>query len=61
MAALDVSREQGARALEGYPMLTEPGKEIAWGEPHVGSRSIFCRRRVRRGQQTHTQAGRDAD
>ena len=22
-------------------MLTEPGKEITWGELHVGSRSIF--------------------
>lgn len=24
-----------------YPMLTQPGQEIAWGEHHVGSRSIF--------------------
>ena len=23
-------------------MLTEPGKEIAWGEFHVGSRTIFA-------------------
>ena len=23
-------------------MLTKPGKEITWGEPHVGSRSIFA-------------------
>jgi hypothetical protein len=23
-------------------MLTEPGKEITWGELHVGSRSIFA-------------------
>jgi hypothetical protein len=28
--------------LEGYPMLTEPGKEITWGELHVGSRNIFA-------------------
>lgn len=40
-AAVDFARERGARALEGYPMLTEPGKEITWGELHVGSRSIF--------------------
>jgi GNAT superfamily N-acetyltransferase len=40
-AAVDFARERGARALEGYPMLTEPGKEIAWGELHVGSRSVF--------------------
>jgi GNAT superfamily N-acetyltransferase len=41
-AAADFARERGARALEGYPMLTEPGKEITWGELHVGSRSIFA-------------------
>jgi GNAT superfamily N-acetyltransferase len=41
-ATVDFARERGARALEGYPMLTEPGKEITWGELHVGSRSIFA-------------------
>ena len=41
-AAVDFARERGARAVEGYPMLTEPGKEITWGELHVGSRSIFA-------------------
>jgi GNAT superfamily N-acetyltransferase len=41
-AAVDFARERGARALEGYPMLTEPGKEIIWGELHVGSHSIFA-------------------
>ena len=35
-------RQRGARALEGYPMITEPGQEITWGELHVGSRSIFA-------------------
>jgi GNAT superfamily N-acetyltransferase len=40
-AAVDFAREQGARALEGYPMLTEPGKEIIWDEVHVGARSVF--------------------
>ena len=40
-AAVDFARERGARALEGYPMLTRPGQEIMWGELHVGSRSIF--------------------
>ncbi len=40
-AAVDFARERGARALEGYPMITQPGQEIAWGELHVGSRSIF--------------------
>ena len=41
-AAVDFARERGARALEGYPMLTQPGQEITWGELHVGSRSIFA-------------------
>jgi GNAT superfamily N-acetyltransferase len=41
-AAVDFARERGARALEGYPMITEPGKEIIWDEIHVGSRSVFA-------------------
>jgi GNAT superfamily N-acetyltransferase len=41
-AAVDFARQRGARALEGYPMITEPRKEITWGELHVGSRSIFA-------------------
>jgi GNAT superfamily N-acetyltransferase len=41
-AAVDFARQRVARALEGYPMLTEPGKEIAWGELHVGSRNVFA-------------------
>jgi GNAT superfamily N-acetyltransferase len=40
-AAVDFARERGARALEGYPMLTKPGQDITWGELHVGNRSIF--------------------
>ncbi len=39
--AVDHARRRGARALEGYPMITQPGQEIAWDEIHVGSRSIF--------------------
>ena len=41
-AAVDFARERGARALEGYPMIDEPGQEITWGELHVGSRSVFA-------------------
>ena len=41
-AAVDLARQRGARALEGYPMITQPGQEITWGELHVGSRSIFA-------------------
>ncbi len=40
-AAVEHARRRGARALEGYPMITEPGQEITWGELHVGSRSVF--------------------
>ena len=40
-ATVTFARERGARALEGYPMITEPGVEITWGEVHVGSRRIF--------------------
>jgi GNAT superfamily N-acetyltransferase len=41
-ATIDFARERGARALESYPMLTVPGKEITWGELHVGSRQVFA-------------------
>jgi GNAT superfamily N-acetyltransferase len=41
-ATVDFARERGARALEAYPMITEPGQEISWGETHVGTRSIFA-------------------
>lgn len=40
-ATIDFAREHGARALEAYPMVTQPGKEITWGEAHVGTRQIF--------------------
>lgn len=42
LAAVEFARQRGARALEGYPMLTEPGQEIIWNEMHVGNRSIFA-------------------
>jgi GNAT superfamily N-acetyltransferase len=41
-AAVDFARERGARALEAYPMITQPGQRIAWDEIHVGNRSIFA-------------------
>jgi GNAT superfamily N-acetyltransferase len=41
-AAVDFARQRGARALEGYPMITKPGEEITWGEVFVGSRSVFA-------------------
>jgi GNAT superfamily N-acetyltransferase len=41
-AAAGFAREQGARALEAYPMIAPAGKEITWGELHVGSRQVFA-------------------
>lgn len=40
-ATVDYAREQGARALEAYPMIVAPGKVITWGELHVGARQVF--------------------
>jgi len=41
-AAVEFARERGARALEGYPMLTQAGQEITWDEINVGTRSMFA-------------------
>jgi GNAT superfamily N-acetyltransferase len=41
-AAVDFARDRGARTIEGYPMLVNPGQDIAWGELHVGKRSVFA-------------------
>ncbi|MGI8657798.1 MAG: GNAT family N-acetyltransferase [Candidatus Limnocylindria bacterium] len=41
-AAVDFARERGARALEAYPMVTEPGADITWGELHMGTVSVFA-------------------
>lgn len=41
-ATIAFARDRGARALEAYPMITEPGREITWGELHVGARQIFA-------------------
>jgi GNAT superfamily N-acetyltransferase len=40
-ATVDFARTRGARALEAYSMITEPFKEITWGELHVGARQVF--------------------
>jgi GNAT superfamily N-acetyltransferase len=40
-ATVDYARARGARAIESYPMITQPGKEITWGELHVGARQVF--------------------
>ena len=41
-AAVDFARERGARALEGYPLVTEAGQGFMPVELHVGSRSSFA-------------------
>ncbi|CAN5561462.1 hypothetical protein BH20CHL7_BH20CHL7_17660 [soil metagenome] len=41
-AAADHARRRGARAIEGYPFITQPGKEIAWDEIHVGTQRMFA-------------------
>jgi len=41
-AAVDFARQRGARALEAYPMIMQPGQEVMSVELHVGSRSIFA-------------------
>ena len=40
-AVVGFARDRGTRALEAYPMITEPGKEITWGELHVGPRQAL--------------------
>jgi len=40
-ATIDFARQRGARAIEAYPMITQLGKEITWGELHVGARQVF--------------------
>ncbi|HEY0375031.1 MAG TPA: GNAT family N-acetyltransferase [Amnibacterium sp.] len=42
-AAIAHARERGARAIEGYPMLTEEGADVPWGETHVGTARQFAR------------------
>ena len=41
-AAVHFARERGARALEGYPMITKPGQAITWDEMHVGTQGVFA-------------------
>jgi GNAT superfamily N-acetyltransferase len=38
-AAVDLARQRGARAVEGYPMIT---KDALLGELHVGTRGMFA-------------------
>jgi GNAT superfamily N-acetyltransferase len=40
-AAAAYANEQGATAVEGYAMVTQPGVEITWGELHCGAAQVF--------------------
>jgi GNAT superfamily N-acetyltransferase len=40
-ATIDAARDAGARAAEAYPMKPAPGKDVPWGEMHVGALSAF--------------------
>jgi GNAT superfamily N-acetyltransferase len=40
-ATIAHARARGARALEAYPMITQPGVEVTWGELYVGARQVF--------------------
>ena len=40
-AAVEHARAHGARAVEGYPMVPNPGQTVTWGEMNVGSRNTF--------------------
>jgi GNAT superfamily N-acetyltransferase len=41
-ATVGYARNHGARALEGYAMRTQPGREITWGELYVGAVQVFA-------------------
>jgi GNAT superfamily N-acetyltransferase len=41
-ATIPYARANGARALEGYAMRTQPGREITWGELYVGAVQVFA-------------------
>lgn len=41
-AAVDFARQRGARALEGYPLITTPGTNVIWDELLVGSPGVFA-------------------
>ena len=41
-AAVDFARDRGAKAVEGYPMLLDPGQTATWGELFVGTPQAFA-------------------
>ena len=60
-AAVDFARQRGARALEGYPMITQPGQDDRPpGRAPRRQPQRLRSRRVRRGQSSDPPPGRDA-
>jgi GNAT superfamily N-acetyltransferase len=41
-AAVDFARARGATAIEGYPLVLQPGEKLSWGELFVGAASTFA-------------------
>ena len=41
-AAVAFARDRGARAVEGYPLITTPGTNVIWDELLVGSPAVFA-------------------
>jgi GNAT superfamily N-acetyltransferase len=41
-AAVAFARERGAAAVEGYPIVAEPGQRIIWDEASVGTPQAFA-------------------
>jgi GNAT superfamily N-acetyltransferase len=40
-ATVEHARTRGARAIEAYPMISQPGEQVTWGEEHVGFSEAF--------------------
>jgi GNAT superfamily N-acetyltransferase len=41
-ATVPYAKANGARALEGYAMRTQPGRQVTWGELYVGAVQVFA-------------------
>jgi len=41
-ATVRYAKGNGARALEGYAMRTQPGRQVTWGELYVGAVQVFA-------------------
>jgi GNAT superfamily N-acetyltransferase len=40
-ATVEHARAGGVRAIEAYPMISQSGEEVTWGEEHVGFSNVF--------------------